>query len=193
MPQTAPATPSGDDPHQQLLDSLDLTLKQRPFRNSAWKPSQRRNKNVKQIVSEASRKEASVIATQDNSGSSTPQPALSTMSTGAATPMPLNGSATHSNITQAAQNLSTLVLERNLQASMSSGPIATYTNIESAPSLHPAHQKHYCDITGLPAPYTDPKTRLRYHNREIFEIVRSLNQGATENYLEARGAHVVLK
>ncbi len=193
MAPATPATPSGDDSHQQLLDQLDLTLKRRPFRNPAWKPSQRRNKNLKQIISEASRKEASVMATQDNSGSSTPLPSTSAIETGAATPIPINGSSTSSNITQAAQNLATLVLERNLQASMSSGPIATYTNIESAPSLHPAHQKHYCDITGLPAPYTDPKTRLRYHNREVFEIVRALNQGVAENYLEARGAHVVLK
>ncbi len=44
----------------------------------------------------------------------------------------------------------------------------TYTNIESAPSFHPSSQKKYCDITGLPAPYTDPKTRLRYHNKEVF-------------------------
>lgn len=86
-----------------------------------------------------------------------------------------------------------MVLERNLQASISSGPIATYTNIESAPSLHPAHQKHYCDITGLPAPYTDPKTRLRYHNKEVFDQVRALSQSVEESYLGARGAHVVLK
>ena len=189
----APVTPSADDTHQQLLDQLDLTLKSRPFRNAAWKPSIRRNKNIKQIISEASRKEASILATQDNSGDSTPQLPTSTMGTGPATPLPANGNSVHSNITQAAQNLSTLVLERNLQASTSSGPLATYTNIESAPSLHPAHQKHYCDITGLPAPYTDPKTRLRYHNREVFEVVRSLQQGQAESYLEARGAHVVLK
>lgn len=187
-----PATPSSDDSHQQLLDQLDLTLKPRPFRNSAWKPSQRRNKNIKQIISEASRKDASVLVTGDNSGSSTPQPST-TLGTGAVTPLQTNGHATHSNISQAAQNLATLVLEKNLQASMSSGPIATYTNIESAPSLHPAHQKHYCDITGLPAPYTDPKTRLRYHNKEVFGVVRSLTQGQAEKYLEARGAHVILK
>ena len=189
----APSTPSADDSHQLLLDQLDLTLKPRSFRNPAWKPSQRRNKNIKQIISEASRKEASVMATQDNSGSSTPLPPTSTLGTGVATPQPSHGSIVHSNIAQAAQNLSTLVLEKNLQASTSSGPIATYTNIESAPSLHPAHRKHYCDITGLPAPYTDPKTRLRYHNKEVFEVVRALQQGQAENYLEARGAHVVLK
>ena len=189
----APATPSADDSHQQLLDQLDLTLKTRAFRNPAWKPSQRRNKNIKQIISEASRKEASVLATQDNSGDSTPLPPTSQIGTGAATPLPSNGNVVHSNIAQAAKNLSTLVLEKNLQACTSSGPIATYTNIESAPSLHPGHQKHYCDITGLPAPYTDPKTRLRYHNAELFQVVRSLPQGVAEKYLEARGAHVVLK
>ena len=169
-----PATPATDDSHQQLLDSLDLALQPRNFRNPNWKPSQRRNKNIKQIISEASRKEASVLATQNNSGSSTPQPMTS-------------------NIAQAAQNLSTLVLERNMQIAMSAGPVATYTNIESAPSLHPAHQKPFCDITGLPAPYTDPKTRLRYYNKEVFEVVRSLPQGVAEKYLEARGAHVILK
>lgn len=189
----APSTPSNDDSHQILLDSLDLALKHRPFRNPHWKPSQRRNKNIKQIISEASRKEASMHATQDNSGTSTPQFQRSSIGTGATTPLPTNGMLAQLNVAQAAQNLSTMVLERNLQASMSSGPVATYTNIESAPSLHPAHQKPYCDITGLPSLYTDPKTRLRYFNKEVFELVRQLPQGVAEQYLEARGAHVVLK
>ena len=91
-----------------------------------------------------------------------------------------------------------MVLERNLQASMlpvpsGGGPVATYTNIESAPSLHPGDKRHYCDITGLPAPYTEPKSRLRYCNKEVFDVVRGLPQGVAEKYLEARGAHVVLK
>jgi INO80 complex subunit C len=189
----APTTPSADDSHQQLLDQLDLTLKPRAFRNSHWKPSLRRNKNIKQIIAEASRREASVFATQNNSGSSTPFPPNSERGTGAATPVPAMGAAVNSNIAQAARNLSTMVLEKNLQASTQSGPVATYTNIESAPSLHPAHQKRYCDITGLHAPYTDPKTRLRYHNKEVFEVVRTLSQGVAENYLEARGAHMILK
>ncbi|KAL6718326.1 chromatin-remodeling complex subunit ies6 [Lecanora helva] len=189
----APSTPAADDSHQQLLDQLDLTLKPRPFRNSRWKPSQRRNKNIKQIVTEAARKEASLMPTHENSGTTTPIPRASGTASGIATPVSTNGTVTQSRISEATQNLSTVVLERNLQASLSNGPIATYTNIESAPSFHPAHQKHYCDITGLPASYTDPKTRLRYHNKEVFDVVRSLNQGVAEKYLEARGAHVVLK
>ena len=38
--------------------------------------------------------------------------------------------------------------------------VPTYTGIEAPPSLLPA--KKYCDLTGLEAKYTDPKTRLRY-------------------------------
>jgi INO80 complex subunit C len=95
---------------------------------------------------------------------------------------------------QAAQSLSTLVLEKNFRSLFpASGPAVTYTNIESAPSLSPAQRRRYCDITGLPALYTDPKTRLRYHDKEVFGVVRSLPQGVPENYLEVRGAHTVLK
>jgi INO80 complex subunit C len=183
-----PPNPANDEAHQRLLNTLDISVGPKPFRNPHWKPSQRRNKNVKQIVSEASRKEASVLATQANSGATTP--GLGTSATdseqtpaGVITP----------NLSQATQNLSTLVLERNARAGLPSGPAVTYTNIESAPSLNPAYQQHYCDITGLKGPYTDPKTRLRYHDKEIYKVIRSLAQGVPENYLEARGAHTILK
>lgn len=189
----APATPSADDSHQRLLDQLDMTPIQKPFRNPRWKPSQRRNKNIKQIIAEASRKEASVLATQNNSGTSTPLPPGSTAAPGGVTTARTNGGPAHPNIAQAAHSLCTLVLEKNMQAALSAGPVVTYTNLESAPSLHPGQQRHYCDVTGLPARYTDPKTRLRYHNKEVFAVVRTLPQSATEKYLEARGAHVVLK
>lgn len=189
----APITQASDESnHQALLDKLDLYAISKPFRNAHWKPPQRRNKNVKQIIADVSRKEASVMATQNNSGSSTPMIPHSVMATGGVA-TPTNGANLHPNIAQAAQSLSTLVLERNSKAALTSGPAATYTNIESAPSLHPSSQRHYCDITGLPAPYTDPKTRLRYHNVEVFGVIRSLGPGVTEGYLAARGAHTVLK
>lgn len=192
MPPTP--QPEKDDAHQQLLDQMDIYYLQKPFRNPNWKPSQRRNKNIKQIVSEAQRKEASVLATQNNSGASSPQPFAS--DTPGSTPPP------QPNMAQAAQSLATLVLERNLQKAANAnpstnllstfGPAVTYTNIESAPSFHAA-KKHYCDITGLPARYTDPKTKLRYHNQEIFGVVRTLPPGGPDQYLAARGANVVLK
>lgn len=46
------------------------------------------------------------------------------------------------------------------------------TSIEAPPSLLP--QKHYCDITGLEAPYTDPGTGLRYHDKSVYDVIKSL-------------------
>jgi INO80 complex subunit C len=201
-------TSSNEETHQALLDELDVFKVPKSFRNPYWKPPQRRNKNVKQIIADASRKEASMMTSQAGSGYATPLPPPSETTTGGAlTPAVGNGSTggERSNIAQAAQRLDRLVLEKNQQATLgvpdsravagfvNSGMAVTYTNIETAPSLHPSGQKHYCDITGLTARYTDPKTRLRYHNVEVFQLVRTMPQGTTEAYLAARGAHTVLK
>ncbi|KAI9832707.1 MAG: hypothetical protein M1826_001264 [Phylliscum demangeonii] len=186
----APSATAADDHHQPLLDSLDMSQKPRPFRHGHWKPAARRNKTIKQILTDASRKEASLAAANtatatphQNSGVSTPHP-----------PAPASAPAL--------QTLTALALtdpvppRQQEQGVVGGGPavvVATYTNIESAPSLLPSRLKHYCDITGLPAPYTDPKTRLRYHNQEVFAVVRGLGQGVAEKYLETRGAHTVLR
>jgi hypothetical protein len=53
--------------------------------------------------------------------------------------------------------------------------VLSWNEIEAPPSVLP--QKKYCDITGLEAKYQDPKTRLRYNNREIFHVVRGLMGG----------------
>lgn len=188
--------------HLALIEQLDIHSIHKSFRNPQWRPNQRRNKNIKAILGDASRKEASVIATpQDNSGAATPLQDNDGLSTsGASTPAVPSTSGTaylQPNLAQASRSLSKLVLEKTLSTSsrpangVSSAPTATYTNIESAPSLAPL--KHYCDVTGLPAPYVDPKTRMRYHNREVFAVIRTLPQGVAEQFLEARGAHTVLK
>ncbi|KAK4251468.1 YL1 nuclear protein C-terminal domain-containing protein [Corynascus novoguineensis] len=188
--------------HQALIEQLDIHSIHKTFRNPNWRPNQRRNKNIKTILGDASRKEASVNATpQDNSGAATPSQDNDGLSTsGTSTPAVPSASGSTSlqqNLAQASRSLSKLVLEKNLSASSrppngaSSAPTATYTNIESAPSLAPL--KHYCDVTGLPAPYMDPKTRMRYHNKEVFAMIRTLPQGVGEQFLEARGAHTVLK
>jgi INO80 complex subunit C len=190
----APSTPDADA-HQALIEQIDIHAIPKPFRNPQWKPNQRRNKNIKTILGDAVRKEASLMPTQDNSGAATPaadEYATSTDGENESTPMVPAATTLQPNLAQASRNLSKLVLERNMRSNgFSTAPNATYTNIESAPSL--AHPKHYCDITGLPAPYTDPKTRLRYHDKEVFGVIRGLGQGVAEQYLEARGAHTILK
>ncbi|KAI0132298.1 hypothetical protein BJ170DRAFT_592264 [Xylariales sp. AK1849] len=188
--------------HQELIDQLDIHSIPKSFRNAHWRPNQRRNKNIKTILGDASRKEASIVATpQDgDSGAATPtavvdDDGLST--SGTSTPAQSAASSNlQPNLAQASRSLSKLVLEKSLKPANGGGatvsaPTATYTNIESAPSL--AHTKRYCDITGLAAPYLDPKSRLRYHDKEVFSFIRSLPQGAAEQYLEARGAHTILK
>ncbi|THW95331.1 hypothetical protein D6C90_00823 [Aureobasidium pullulans] len=167
-PQTitmAPITTASDESnHMALLDKLDMQKIHKPFRNPRWKPAQRRNKTVKQIVSEAQRKEQalllqSVQATRNNSAAGTPQPE-------AAVPE-----------SQPAQPIVT--------------PSYTYTSIQAAPSFKP--KQKYCDITGLPAPYSDPKTGLRYHNTEVYSVIKTLSTTQVQDYLAARGAHTVLK
>ncbi|PHH92513.1 hypothetical protein CDD83_7010 [Cordyceps sp. RAO-2017] len=179
--------------HQQLIERLDIHSIHKNFRNPNWRPNQRRNKNLKTIVGDATKREASALATpQDVSGDATPADGLST--SGTSTPA-TTGNNQPPNLAQASRSLSKLVLEKSLKQAGGAGavaaPSATYTNIESAPSL--AHSKHYCDVTGLPAPYLDPKTRMRYHNKEVFGLIRSLPQQSAEQFLEARGAHTVLK
>ncbi|KAK3398161.1 hypothetical protein B0T20DRAFT_410287 [Sordaria brevicollis] len=211
MSNQTPEAQAAAAAHLKLIEQLDIHSIHKSFRNAHWKPNQRRNKNIKTILGDAQRKEASsLLATPaDASGAASPAPVaddgLSTSGTSTPAVPPANGAnanGTTANLAQASRSLSKLVLEKSLNvpgkgangqlaASLSSAPVATYTNIESAPSLAP--MKRYCDITGLSAPYIDPKTRLRYHNAEVFAMIRSLPQGVGEQFLEARGAHTVLK
>jgi len=69
--------------------------------------------------------------------------------------------------------------------------IPTYTSIEAPPSVLP--QRHYCDITGLEAPYTDPATDLRYHDKSVYELIKGLSFSAAKDYLSARGVNPIVK
>ncbi|KAJ9124398.1 hypothetical protein QFC22_001198 [Naganishia vaughanmartiniae] len=68
--------------------------------------------------------------------------------------------------------------------------IITWFTPEAHPSLRPT--KKYCDITGLPARYTDPKTKLRYHDLEVYNVIRQLGPGQDQQYLMLRGAQQTL-
>lgn len=99
------------------------------------------------------------------------------------------------------------------------------TSIEAPPSIWPP--KHYCDITGLEvrprpfsssslrptharrqAPYTDPSTGLRFHDKSIYDVVKGLvshflapsplahtpqSTSTAKDYLSARGVSTVVK
>ncbi|OXU20613.1 hypothetical protein TSAR_014440 [Trichomalopsis sarcophagae] len=61
-----------------------------------------------------------------------------------------------------------------------------YSSINAPPSFKPA--KKYSDISGLPAHYTDPQTKLYYATTDEFMTVRSLPMDITAGYLALRGA-----
>lgn len=68
----------------------------------------------------------------------------------------------------------------------------TYTSIAAPPSLMPA--KNYCDITGLLGKYKSPSNGLRFYNVEIYqEVIKNMPPSVDQEYLELRGAHVILK
>ncbi|CAA7263625.1 unnamed protein product [Cyclocybe aegerita] len=69
--------------------------------------------------------------------------------------------------------------------------VPTYTTIEAPPSVLP--HRHLCDITGLEAPYTDPATGLRYHDKSVYEIVKGLSTSIAKDYLAARGVNSIVK
>ncbi|TFK24593.1 hypothetical protein FA15DRAFT_669462 [Coprinopsis marcescibilis] len=69
--------------------------------------------------------------------------------------------------------------------------VPTYALIESPPYLMP--QRHFCDITGLEAPYTDPATGLRYHDKSVYAAIQSLSPSTVKEYLSARGVNSIVK
>ncbi|KAK3075851.1 chromatin-remodeling complex subunit ies6 [Teratosphaeriaceae sp. CCFEE 6253] len=180
-------TASNEENHAALLDKLDMHKVAKPFRNPHWKPAQRRNKNLRQILSEAQRAQQSLINTQQNSGATTPQTATDGEGAAALNPNPAQGS----------HDLSRLVLDKSVAGRQgggltvpATGPSVTYTSIQAGPSTR--QPQKYCDITGLPAKYTDPKTGLRYYNAEIYKVVKGLSTTQVQEYLAARNANTVL-
>ncbi|KAF3901896.1 hypothetical protein ABW21_db0203240 [Orbilia brochopaga] len=167
--------PGNSTPVPMIHDELDIAPLDKPFKSASWKPAARRNKNLKQVLTEVNRAQAaSLMASQANTNAP---------NTGQNTPTP---DSSHARIT-AAQQASALA-----KLSLASGqPVPTYGNIDAAPSLQPAG--HWCDLTGLPAAYTDPKTRLRYANKEVYGVIRNMGQGVPDQYLAVRGANVILK
>ncbi|KAI9510694.1 hypothetical protein F5148DRAFT_976402, partial [Russula earlei] len=74
---------------------------------------------------------------------------------------------------------------------MAEDDMPSYLFIEAPPSVLP--QRRYCDITGLEAPYTDPITGLRFHDKSIYDLIKSLSASAAKDYLAARGVNPIVK
>ena len=64
------------------------------------------------------------------------------------------------------------------------------SSVNPPPSFKPA--KKYSDISGLIAVYTDPQTKLYYHNAEEFATIRNFPMDLTAGYLALRGASSIV-
>uniref|UniRef100_A0A8C5F373 INO80 complex subunit C n=2 Tax=Gadus morhua TaxID=8049 RepID=A0A8C5F373_GADMO len=80
-----------------------------------------------------------------------------------------------------------LVLERTLPWTVND---PNYFCIDAPPSLKPA--KKYSDISGLPANYTDPQTKLRFTSSEEFSYIRLLPTDVVTGYLALRKATCIV-
>lgn len=77
-----------------------------------------------------------------------------------------------------------------LQDKLKTDPI-THFSIDAPPSIKPV--KKYCDITGLKGNYRSPSSGIRYHNAEVYTVVKNMAQGVDQQYLELRNANTVLR
>jgi INO80 complex subunit C len=90
---------------------------------------------------------------------------------------------------KAARNLKVIISSEHFDRIPPTEP--TFISIEAPPSVCPA--KKYCDMTGLPAKYTDPKTKLRFASPEAFQLARKLPDHKIEEYLSLRQAQARIK
>ncbi|CAH1155083.1 unnamed protein product [Phaedon cochleariae] len=64
--------------------------------------------------------------------------------------------------------------------------VVHYSSINAPPSFKPPEK--FSDLSGLPAPYTDPQTRLRFANKDEYATIVDLPMDITAGYLALRGA-----
>lgn len=64
------------------------------------------------------------------------------------------------------------------------------SSLTPPPSFRPP--KKYSDISGLIAVYTDPQTKLHYHNAEEFHTIRTMPGDLVAGYLSLRGASSIV-
>ncbi|XP_067950173.1 INO80 complex subunit C-like [Watersipora subatra] len=80
-----------------------------------------------------------------------------------------------------------LAAEKSLQWNSTD---VTYSSIEAPPSFYPA--KKYSDISGLPAKYVDPHSKLRYASAEEYSQIKTLPSDIVAGLLQLRKANNVV-
>lgn len=96
-----------------------------------------------------------------------------------ATPSTSQGATTPRSKPRVWKSLKQVVTAERLQP-------GAYAALEAAPSVRP--WRKYSDLSGLEAPYTDPKTKLRYADRHEYARLRLLTADQVNGYLVLRRA-----
>lgn len=79
-----------------------------------------------------------------------------------------------------------LKLINAVEKSMYEPGTPTHQNITAPPSTKPI--KHFSDLSGLPALYKDPKTKLYYSNKEEYQAILHLSPDIIMGFLALRKA-----
>lgn len=88
------------------------------------------------------------------------------------------------------RNVKAVLVEEQRRVANLPPSVPTWFNIEVPPSVLPPG--HWCDITGLEAPYK-MQNGLRFHNQEVYQIVKKLGPEVDQKYLKLRKANFILK
>lgn len=73
-----------------------------------------------------------------------------------------------------------------MEKSMFEPGVITHASISAAPSTKPV--KNYSDLSGLPALYKDPKSKLKYYNKEEYQAIMHLSPDIILGLLSLRKA-----
>ena len=139
----------------------------------------RRNKTLKQIINHERDEKLQKLGIDTKGKNRTTTPKRQRVDESQATPEPVEEATVNETVP-----------ERQVPTCVS---LLTDTTVEAPPSLMP--RKKYCDVTGLQGVYTDPKSRLFYHSKEVYEIIKGFvsginadqGPGADNAYLALRG------
>ncbi|KAM0752411.1 hypothetical protein T439DRAFT_324494 [Meredithblackwellia eburnea MCA 4105] len=172
MPSIQQAYNYGTPQAASLADEYSYATVDRSFKNQDYRKNlNRRNKTLKQIL--ATERERVDKLAKDKREQEEAAKAAALESGTETAPMQVDGASS------------------SKAASTAFADMVTYSSVEAPPSLQPA--KKYCDVTGLEAPYVDPRSTLRYHNAEIYEVLKTFQPAVIQSYLAVRGSGVVLR
>lgn len=170
-----------------LADNQSYSMLPKPFKDEKSKKGPRRNKTLKQILAAERLRAKQVTDTLMKSSATSEED----VDTARAAPDDPSLSNEQQQQQQSQPTASKKARKDTLAPVNVDVNYNAYLVIEAPPSVIPP--KKYCDVTGLEAPYVDPKTRLRYHNAEVYELIKTFGPGLDQSYLSLRGAHITLR